>query len=278
MFATVPGVPAAPPAYGLVASAERPNTTAPEWERWEQGLAWIPERCGTAYQLAPWCVDPDNEAYDRPRPGSAYYRPVEHRHADECTTMGGPLDLDRVRRVADAQSQFVIARELWSGTATKADPHELPGGGDGTNAHLASPDADTVGASAADPLVGFGRLEQAALETSHGQPVQLHVPVLLLPLLADVFRVVGSQLVTYAGNELVADGGYPGTGPDGEAVGATAWIYATSPVLVLTSDWVIDPDDASRVDRATNTRTTWASRVFAAAYDPCVHLATEITI
>jgi hypothetical protein len=277
MFANVPGVPAAPPTSGLVAAAVRPDPAS--LPRWEQGLAWVPERCGTSYQLAPWCAEPDDGAYTRPRAGGAYYRPVEHRHADECSTLGGPLDEARVRRVAEAQSPFVIARELWTGTATIADPHQLDDGADATNAYLASADADVIGSGGADPLVGFGRLEQAALETSHGQQVYLHVPVLLLPLLRDVVMArVGSQLLTTAGNVLVADGGYPGTGPTGQAVGATAWAYATSPVQVITSPWVIDPNDVSRVDRATNTRTTWASRIFAATFDPCVHLATEITL
>jgi hypothetical protein len=55
------------------------------------------------------------------------------------------------------------------------------------------------------------------------------------------------------------------------------WAYATSPVTVLKSPLTVieDPD---AVDPATNTRTTWTSRVFAATFDPCVHLATEITL
>lgn len=278
-FAYVPGVPAAPPTSGLVAAAVRPDTSAPEWEHWELGLSWTPERCGTNYQLAPYCQEPPG-GYEAPRAGAAFYQPVEHRHADECSTLGGPLDAERVRRVADAQSPYVIARELWTGEASAADPYTVQNGtGTAVNAHLASDVADVVGASAADPLAGFGRLEQAALEASHGQQVYLHVPVLLLPQLRDVVQArVGSQLITIAGNVLVADGGYPGTGPEGQAVGATAWCYATSPVAVLTSPWDIDPDEQSRVDRATNTRITWASRVFAATFDPCVHLATEITL
>lgn len=278
-FAYVPGVPAAPPTSGLVAAAVRPDTSTPAWEHWELGLSWTPERCGTSYQLAPYCQEPP-DGYEAPRAGAAFYRPVEHRHADECSTLGGPVDLERVRRVADAQGPFVIARELWTGEASTADPFDgQAGSGPDVNAHLASSDADIIGGSATDPLTGFGRLEQAALEASHGQQVYLHVPVMLLPRLRDVVMArVGSQLLTTAGNVLVADGGYPGTGPAGQAVGATAWAYATSPVQVLTSPWDIDPDEQSRVDRTTNTRTTWASRVFAALFDPCVHLATEITL
>lgn len=270
MFQPVPGVPAAPPASGLVVSAARPDIA-----RWERGLAWVPERCGTSYRLTAWCDDTAN--YTPPRAGSAYYEPVTLDVADECSTLGGPVDVERVRRVAEAQFPFAVARELWSGELAAASPFDVRGT-PAANAYLASADADVVGASAATARVGMGRLEQAAMEATHGQPVMLHVPVLLLAQLDGYVRPVGQTLVTLAGNLLVADAGYRGTGPAGQTVGATAWAYATPPVAVLASPWVINPDDQADVDRATNTRTTWASRQFAATFDPCVHLATEITI
>lgn len=270
MFTTVPGVPAAPPASGLVASAARPDIP-----RWESGLAWIPERCGTTYQLVPYCAEPG--VYVKPRPDDAYYRPIGMRIADQCSTLGGPVDVERVRRVAEAQSPWVIARELWTGALGQTDGFTV-GGVAMTNGRLASAAATVVGGTAATALRAFGRLEQAALEATHGQPVMIHVPVTVLPQLGDVFRPVGQTLLTYAGNLLVADGGYPGTGPAGQAAGATVWAYATAPVAVLMTPWEIDDDDVSTVDRAVNTRTTWASRLFAAVFDPCTHLATEITL
>lgn len=271
MFTPVAGTPAAPPVSGLVASAGPPPTL----DRWESGLAWIPERCATTYQLVPWCDEPVVE-YDIPRAGAAYYRPVPLRVADQCSTMGGPADIERIRRVADAQAPFAIARELWDGELTQLDPFTV-GGQEVFNAYLASPDAEEVGTSAAEARVAIGRLEQAALESTHGQPVMLHVPILVLPQLHGYVQRVGQTLITLAGNVLVADGGYPGTGPAGEPAGATVWAYATPPVQVLTSPLVvIEGDDA--VDPQTNTRTVWASRIFAATFDPCVHLATEITL
>lgn len=270
MFATVPGVAAAPPTFGLVASAERPQI-----DRWEGGLAWIPERCGVAYQLTPRCAEPTS--YEAPRPGAAYYQPYEIRFADECTTLSGPVDTARVRRIVEAQSPFAIARELWTGEASADDPFVV-GGDTLTNAALASADADTVGAAAASALVGIGRLEQAGLEASNGQQIYLHIPIVVLPQIQSYLRQVGSTLYTMAGNVVVADGGYPGTGPAGQTVDDTAWAYATSPVAVLMSPVEIEDDDPATVDRDTNTRTTWGNRIAAALYDPCVHLATEITI
>lgn len=275
LFAPIPGVAAAPPAFGLVASAVRP---APDSvPRWEQGVAWVQERCGTTYRLVAWCQEPAAE-FEPPRPGAAYYRPVELNTADECSTLGGPVDLDRVRRVAEAKAPFAVARELWSGTLAADTPFTVPGGDTTRNAYLASPDATVVGAGEASVRVGIGRLEQAAMEASHGQAVMLHVPVVVLPQLDGYVQRVGNQLLTLAGNTLVADGGYPGTGPNAEPVGTTAWAYATAPVAVLMSPLAPITDDHTVIDRASNTRTTWTSRVFAAVFDPCLHLATELTI
>ena len=275
MFTNVPGVPAAPPSTGLVASAVRPDIP-----RWESGLAWIPERCGTAYQLVPWCESPVT-GFMPQHPGAAYYRPVGLRVADQCSTLNGPVDYTRIRRVAEAQTPFAIARELWTGTLSVTDSYPIGiAGTTMTNAHLASTDAITVGVSAASITVGFGRLEQAALEATHGQPVMIHIPVLLLPAVANahVVRDNNGQLVTHAGNAVIADGGYPGTGPAGQAVGATAWMYATPPVSVLTTDLEVYDNDAWTVDRDVNTRTVCATLLFAATFYPYVHLATEITI
>jgi hypothetical protein len=275
VFTLTPGVPAAPPASGLVAAAAHPNPP----ERWENGISWVPERCATTYQLVPWCADA--ATFTHSRPGAAYNRPVGYRNADECTTLAGKPDLERARRVAQAQLPYVIARELWLGTGTKADHFtaaEATLTGQTTNAYLASSAATTVPTSSTTALVALGRLEQAALEASGGQPVMLHVPLVVgWQVAAQLFRV-GQQDYTAAGNQVVFDPGYPGTGPAGQAAGATVWAYATSPVAVLTADWEFVTDDPSTVDRGSNTRVTWASTVFAALFDPCVHFATEITL
>lgn len=272
MFELTRGIPAAAPAFGLVAAAESLAV-----DRWEAGLAWVQERCGTAHQLVPWCSAPD-PGYDPPGPAAAYYQPVTVRWAEQCTTLSGRPDLDRIRRQVEAQSPFVIARELWTGAGSIADPHKVDGVS-ATNAALASADATTIGGSpATNVLHGLGRLEQAALEASHGQPVFLHLPILMLPHIADRLFRVGNTLYTMAGSTVVADAGYPGTGPAAQAVGATAWAYATSPVAVLTTPVEFEDSDPTVVDHATNTRTVWAARTFAALFDPCVHLATEITL
>lgn len=275
MFVPVPGVPAAPPTTGLVASAVRPPDDGDT--RWETGLAWIPQRCGTDYQLLAWC-DPDGPgAYTEPRAGGVYHRPVGVRFAEECSTMGGALDTERLRRTAEATTPFVVARELWTGALSQTDPFTVDGE-TLTNTRLADTDADVIGVGVADILTGLARLEHAALETSRGQRVMLHVPTLLTHGMGDYVRRVGADLLTRQDNQVVVDGGYPGTGPAGQAVGATAWAYATTPVAVRITELQLITDPSQTVDRATNTVTAWAERVFAATFDPCLHLATEITV
>lgn len=257
-----------------MASAVRPPDDA---ARWEDGIAWVPERCGADYQLITWCSPVDPDAYTEPRRSGAYYRPVGARWAEECSTLGGAADVERLRRIADATTPYVIARELWLGEKGQDDDWTVQGV-TYSNTYLASSDATTVGASAAALLTALARLEYAAADAAQGQQVMLHVPIMATGGLAEFVRRDGAQLLTRQDNIVVVDAGYPGTGPAGEAVGASAWAYATAPVMVRTSPLEVQLDPAQIVDRAINTVTVWAERVFAALFDPCVHFATEITL
>jgi hypothetical protein len=206
-----------------------------------------------------------------------YYRPLGVRFADQCSTLGGELDTERLRRIAEATTPFVIARELWDGELSRTDSWTLRGQTH-TNAYLASPTATVVTSNATVLRDSLAALEQAAVEAAQGQRVMLHLPTLVTGSLTEYVRRVGQDLVTRQDNVVVVDAGYPGTGPNGEAVGATAWAYATSMVQVRMSDLELITNPTQTVDRSTNTVTAWAERVFAASYDPCVHFAIEISI
>lgn len=274
MFEPVRGVLAAPPLTGLVASADRPPNTG---ERWEQGFSWIPERCGSIYQLVPWCSVDNPASYVPPRYGGTYYRPPGVRFADECSTLGGELDTDRLQRIAEATTPFVIARELWDGAMGQADSWVFRGV-TYTNARLADPSATVVTGSSTTLQGGLAYLEQAAVEASRGQRIMIHLPTVATGDLAVYARREGPNLLTRQDNLIVVDAGYPGTGPAGQAVGATTWAYATSMVQVRISALEVITDPTQTVDRATNTVTAWAERVFAAVFDPCVHFAVQITL
>jgi hypothetical protein len=275
VFATVRPHLASPPTTGLVVSAHRP---ADDGVRWESGVGWVPERCGLNYQLVPLCSGSDPGAYTPDRGAAAYVRPVGVRFASECSTLGGELDSERLRRMAEATTPFVVARELWDGALSQTDPFTV-GGVSLTNRRLAQTAGITVvGSGGSETLTALGRLEQAALEATRGQRIALHIPVRMAAKLGDFGRRVGNDYLTKLDNVVIADAGYPGTGPAGQAVAATAWAYATPwPVVRLSPLAVVDAPTQA-VDRARNTVTVWAERVFAATFDPCAHFATEITL
>ena len=256
-------------------SADRPpddpNT------RWEDGFGWVPERCGYGYQLLPWCSPDDPDAFTPGGRDIVYYRPPGVRFALECTTLSGALDTEALRRGAEAATPYVIARELWTGEAGATDTWTL-GGQTYTNPALATPTATEVTTSATSYAGLLAALEYEAAAANEGQQIMIHLPIMLSGPLAEYVDKVGNQLITRSGNLVVLDAGYPGTGPNGETVGATAWAYATSKVQIRTTPLQMITDPRVTVNRATNTITAWAERVFAATFDPCVHYTTEITI
>lgn len=274
LLATTRGVLASPPTTGLVASVP---PVADEDAHWQSGIAWVPERCGADYQLLSWCSTDDPDDYPEPRAGGAYYRPVGARVADQCSTLGGALDEERLRRIAEATAPFVVARELWDGAKGQDDSWTAQGV-TYTNAYLASADAVVVGSGGSALLKALAALEQEAMEAARGQHVMLHLPIIATAGLAEYVRRVGSRLLTRQDNIVVVDAGYPGTGPAAQAVGATAWAYATPIVQVRRSPFQLVTAPGQVVDRATNTITAWAEFVFAAYFDPCAHFATEITL
>lgn len=213
MFEPVQPVPAQSPATsGLVRSAITPS----DGERWEGGLSWRSERCPTARGFDP-CDGADG--FEDPPVGAGgdqinYYRPVAFRVEDECSTRGLQDD-GRARRQALAVTSFMVARELHSGALTTANPYVTPdsaGVADQVNHYLAEP-GGTVVPGPLDPLEAISALEEAARVASLGMDPFIHVPVSLVPLLDDALRREGQLLFTKTGATVVADAGYPGTGP-----------------------------------------------------------------
>jgi hypothetical protein len=275
VFTPVPGTPAEAPLTGLMVSAYKPPDDPNV--RWEAGFGYVPERCGYDYQLLPWCDPDDPTAYAIPDHGVSYYRPPAFRVASECSTLGGRLDTAFLRRIAEATTPFAVARELWLGEMGATDSWVLDGV-TYSNVRLADPAADVVTTTATTLGGVLAALEYEAADANKGQRIMIHLPITASGELSMYVDKVGSNLVTRSGNLVVIDAGYPGTGPNGEAMGATAWAYATSMVAVRTSPLQMITDPAQTVDRAHNTATAWAERAFAAYFDPCVHFAIQITI
>jgi len=259
-------VKAAAPTTGLYASAVKP----PGGDRWESGMAWRPERCIALQTFGP-CTDPDTLPVE-PDAGVAYHFPTGYRVRDYCTTIGGELDTSRLQRQADAVLSYALAHELWTGEQSIADPGELPGSVPFVNDHLAAASATTI-VGTGTLAEKFGQLEQEAREAALGQQVFLHIPIHLVTPLAEKLRRSGQMLYTALDSVVVADGGYPGTGPAGTG---TEWAYATGPVQVRASALEIYDDPTQTVNRQNNRQEIWASRFIAATFDPCLHLAMNL--
>lgn len=242
----------------------------PDGGRWQTGLAWRPERCFTVAGFGP-CND-SPAVPDEPDIILPEVYPVGYRVSDECTTLGGELDTSRVQRQADAVLSYQLAHELWTGALSTADPVTVDGS-PYINPHLASADATTVATDSTTIAGRLGALEQAAMVQAFGQQVFLHVPAKYLLEIGSMLVFRGDSIYTPLGSVVVADAGYPGTGPAGTG---DSWAYATGPVMAFRTEVELAVDMASTLDRRTNRRKVWGTRYIAAAFDPCSHMAADL--
>lgn len=207
MFAPVDGPPARATGPNLVNSAIQPADGA----RWQNGFAWRPETCINEQGFMP--CDPVGLPTDEVDNPVQYYEPPAFRVWDECTTLStGPTGLDeaRLRRQAEAVTSYEVAHELWTGELSSGSPATV-GGVAHVNAFLADGGGTTVTVDG-DTANRLRQLEQAAKQAAKGQQVVLHLPIGYLPAM-DELRLVGDTLYTPLGSIVVADAGYPGTGP-----------------------------------------------------------------
>jgi hypothetical protein len=273
LFTTVSPVTATAPKGGLVASV---GVTNDGDSRWANGMVWRPETCFPARTMEV-CGNTHQADQGGTDGGLVYYRPIGLHVETTCRNRFNSTadDEARARRQLMAASSYLLANELWLGTATQDDPYDTPTGGTNIiNAYLASADANVI-AGTPDPVEALGLLEEAATRAALGQDVHLHVPRALLPQYGQILVKQGQQWYTPGGALVISDAGYDGSGPAGQAPSLTSvWMYATAPVQVRLSD--IDTFEFHTV--ADNTRTVAAERAGAATFDPCVHFAINTTL
>lgn len=258
VFAYVQPVQAAPPTTGLLVSAVRPSG-----DRWEQGFSYRPERC-VEWDGVSSCAPHDKE-WGLDQNDIVHYVPNGFAVADFCTTLDGLRDAERLARQVEAITSRVVAQELWTGAISTEFPGEVNGAAY-VNPFLDNGDATAVPGTFATPEVALAALEGAALRAANGQQVFLHVPP-EWPLVIDNLRRVGGLLLTPLDSVVVADAGYP----------AGNEAFATGPVAVRLSsiETVTEPDQT--IDRTTNRQRIIGERLFAAVFDPCVHLSVAVT-
>jgi hypothetical protein len=200
---------AAQTSANLLATAVPP--ASPD-DRWANGFAFAGETC-PQLQVFAACADPGDT--DGTLSAPVYVQPSAYRLKDVCSTgqLGRDQHLARLLRQAEAVASYAVARELWTGAGTVADPFPTPAlDGSTQNPYLSDGNA-TVLTGATSPLDALGYLEQAARDHTKGQQVLLHVPIRYATQVAAQMRRTGNEIRTLTDAIVVADAGYPGVGP-----------------------------------------------------------------
>jgi hypothetical protein len=267
----------APPRVGLLASAEE----VLDETRWTTGLAFDRMACGTFGGTHFACAPDGSEAPPKtiePESHLVTYFPYTAWYGDRCSsaTFQSRDFSGRASSAYAAAESAIMANELWTGTV--AQVAGLP------NAYLASSDADPIGTFSL--TLSLARLQQEMADLSPGRGM-VHAPRDIASLWLDsgIIRREGALLLDAFDNIVVADSGYPGTGPEGqERTETTAWVYATDLVQVRRDGQIRmlpSTDEAmggAALDRDTNTIEWRAERIVAAYFPGCVHLAVSVDL
>jgi len=117
-------------------------------------------------------------------------------------------------------------------------------------------------------------LEQEIGEVS-GNRGMIHIrPIAFHALVADsVVRREGNVWLSPMDNIVVPGRGYPGTGPAGQAVGATEWMYGHPGIVQIRRSEIIrlgEDDLASQIHRGWNDHEAIVMRVAHVLLDPTV--------
>lgn len=264
------------PVHSLIRAAVTNLDNEPGWER---GLTYAPETPG-GYRAWTRCSQETYEdgLVDGPTP-IVDYEPYELQFQHPCHSTFAYNRQQRAEvlgRAVDATESFAIARELWTGTLTRA-AHDA---GDTAQANLSLVDGPEVlnGGTPVKVHRALGMIEQAAGEALRGQQAYVHLSRETLALFG-YLQASGSLITSYSGNLLVADAGYPGTAPVGEAdADGIAWIYGTGQVVVRRTPLFAAGPDEELIDAATNTLTLYGSKVVAGTFDLAAHFAVAVDL
>lgn len=202
--------------------------------------------------------------------------PVRLGAAVKCSTFGSPTDSavweDKARRQLDLTRYSQLATTLWTGGAVPA------------NHHLASGDATVLNEGGlADPtavplVTAIAMLEDAFGDCSWGSQQLIHAERKVTPYLSTLSLVQTSpgspRLWTFNGSLVIADRGYPGTGPnDAAAPAGQTWLYSTGVLSGRLGEVRIPETDlGEQIDARTNNRWVRAEQVAAINW-LCCHLA-----
>lgn len=183
---------------------------------------------------------------------------------------------DRALRQLGASLSYQVAHELWTGD--EASGMSAP------NRALASLASDVLTDVATSPTDALALLEYGLGACAHGARGYIHATRHAATYWAQLglLRREGNQLLTFLDSVVIADAGYDGSGPEGQAAeDGSQWAYATGMPIVRLGPENTLPDEgdmASATNRATNTVEWRAERKVAVSFTECCHLAVELNL
>lgn len=271
--------------HGLWDSIQSPS---PDGVHWQNGVTWV-DRCPAGDTTYDECISATGIGSPPEPPAKTPNVTQESRAALPFTVIAefhcSPVGIGEAQSIAQDALARVEQQQLetafWTGLAADqavAFPHLSADAEVMDGEVLLQPTASPI-VTGADVAHGLGMLEQALADCYKGQGL-IHVPRTALPTLA-AWKLASlnddGRLVTPAGNLIVVGGGYPGSGPDGEAPAAgTTWIYATGAAWGYRSD-VYFTQVRDSLDRTSNTLRMQAERNYLIGFECCL-LAAHIVL
>lgn len=251
-----------PPRVSLISSAE---LVPVEGNRWEGGFVADLDGHGGA-EIFEVCPEEGDEFEFTAAGGVASYKPYVLYATDKASTYGTA----NVRNFYDKAQRKLLAGEsaalesiLWSGHggAIETNPFLADGNGDykndaGVAACGAITQATEITSSVTAVEQAFAILEHEMSNLSsargmiHIRPVAFHKLVEL-----GVVRREGNVWLSPLDNIVVPGRGYPGTGPAGQAVSSTEWMYGHPGIVQIRRGKILrlgEEELASQIHRGWN--------------------------
>lgn len=268
-----------PPRVSLLSSAD---VIAVEGKKWESGFVADLDGYGEVHTTE--VCDADDLEIDSAEGGVASFKPYGLYATNRSSTFGDDASItefyDKAQRKLIANESTVLESILWDGYAgtLNQNPYLSDGGEEYVNeagfnddcADLVAVQTITSGATSVQDA--FAVLEQQIGEASanrgmiHLRPMALHGLVE-----ADVVRREGNIWLSPMDNIVVPGRGYPGTGPAGQAVGATEWMYGHPGIVQVRHSEIIrlgEADKASQYYRGWNDHEVIVQRLAHVLLDP----------
>lgn len=272
-----------PPRVSLISSAETINVSD---ARWQDGFIADLDGHGGASTFPVCPAEEDELTFQFGATGGVLsYKPYVLYATDKASTYGTGDDVrkfyDRAQRKLLAGESKALEQILWAGYSGALNQNPFLADGAGDYASAAGNDAGctdsasptmTITSDVTDVEDALALLEQS-ISSDSGSRGMIHMrPMAFHRLVQEsVVRREGNVWLSPLDNIVVPGRGYPGTGPAGQAVGATEWMYGHAGVVQVRRGDIVrlgEDDLASQINRGWNDRQVVVQRAAHVLLDP----------